>query len=328
MHFTMFKNLRNQLNIFNKRYNTLLKGKICYTRALVSWLYCAIRHAASADDFFRYRFIEKSDYQRSKFITYGRSQYIIRHFNNTGRTDIFNDKCKFNDFFAPIVKRAWICTATLDEQAVKDFVNLHGQVIAKPQNGGQGKGIFLLSDKQLCTSMLNSVIGGGYLLEELIKQHPLLASINKDSVNTVRIVTFYHDSHVHIISCALRTGLKGSITDNLHSEASQCWVVDPATGIVCSPSFGYDFQSSIFHRGSNTKVIGLSIPNWDLAVDMVKKAAMMIPDVAYIGWDVAIMENDVQLIEGNHDPGHDLMQMGDDKGKYELIKHIIKHGGN
>lgn len=73
----MLANLRKQLKLFNMRYYRLLEGKRSYIRTIGSFFYCAFRHQASAEDFFRYRFIEKSDYERSKFITYGRSKSIL-----------------------------------------------------------------------------------------------------------------------------------------------------------------------------------------------------------------------------------------------------------
>ena len=36
---------------------------------------------------------------------------------------------------------------------------------------------------------------------------------------------------------------------------------------------------------------------------MVKEASKLIKEVKYIGWDIAILENSVALIEGNEFPG-------------------------
>ena len=50
---------------------------------------------------------------------------------------------------------------------------------------------------------------------------------------------------------------------------------------------------------------------------MVKKAALQIPELGYIAWDVAITETSPLLIEANHFPGHDIYQfqvhLGPDK---------------
>ena len=39
------------------------------------------------------------------------------------------------------------------------------------------------------------------------------------------------------------------------------------------------------------------------AIELVEKAAEVIPEVAYVGWDVAIGRNGPELIEGNPFPG-------------------------
>ena len=41
----------------------------------------------------------------------------------------------------------------------------------------------------------------------------------------------------------------------------------------------------------------------NLHLEKVKEAALVVPEVQYIGWDVAILKNSVALIEGNHDLG-------------------------
>ena len=35
----------------------------------------------------------------------------------------------------------------------------------------------------------------------------------------------------------------------------------------------------------------------------------MVPQVGYVGWDIAVTENGPLIIEGNHFPGHDILQM-------------------
>lgn len=54
-----------------------------------------------------------------------------------------------------------------------------------------------------------------------------------------------------------------------------------------------------------------------------KKAALVVLEVPYIGWDVAILKNSVALIEGNHDPGHDIVQMIGQTGLYQDILRCV-----
>ena len=45
------------------------------------------------------------------------------------------------------------------------------------------------------------------------------------------------------------------------------------------------------------------------ALAMVRKAATEVPQMGYIGWDVAFSVNGPLLIEGNDFPGHDIYQL-------------------
>ena len=44
-------------------------------------------------------------------------------------------------------------------------------------------------------------------------------------------------------------------------------------------------------------------------IDMCLEAAREVPQVRYVGWDVAITENGPTFIEANQHPGHDILQM-------------------
>ena len=47
----------------------------------------------------------------------------------------------------------------------------------------------------------------------------------------------------------------------------------------------------------------------DEAKELVLKAAKMIPQLRYVGWDVAITPDKPVFVEGNQHPGHDILQM-------------------
>ena len=41
----------------------------------------------------------------------------------------------------------------------------------------------------------------------------------------------------------------------------------------------------------------------------VKEAATVVPQIGYAAWDIAVSDDDVQLIEGNQYSGYDIYQM-------------------
>lgn len=79
----------------------------------------------------------------------------------------------------------------------------------------------------------------------------------------------------------------------------------------------------MFHPDSHYPLVGVKVPNWEICCSSVIEAAKVVPQVQYVGWDVAIPENDVAIIEGNHDPGHDVVQMIEQIGLYDEIKSKI-----
>lgn len=68
--------LKANLNRFNKNTKKYLAGK--QILAYVDLVYSFMRFGCSPDDYFRYRFYEKSTLERNKFITYKRSKHIIK----------------------------------------------------------------------------------------------------------------------------------------------------------------------------------------------------------------------------------------------------------
>ena len=190
------------------------------------------------------------------------------------------------------------------------FLEKHNKVIMKPVRGGQGRGCFVMNrgEKLDCFAKY-----GQYIAEEFIRQTPAMAELNASSVNTVRVWTFKRK----IIGTAVRMG-NGGCVDNLHSKGV-CGYLDEHTGIITNPCIDNSLNQYIFHPGSRVKLVGFEIPNWSLLLDKIAAIADVIPEVAYVGWDIAILDDDIDLIEGNFDPGHDLMQMVIQNGCWHKI---------
>jgi hypothetical protein len=69
--------------------------------------------------------------------------------------------------------------------------------------------------------------------------------------------------------------------------------------------------------------VGFEIALLIESVEMVRKAALYIPENRSIGWDVAITETGPQLIEGNHNWCKLLWQLPVKQGlKSELEKYL------
>ena len=63
------------------------------------------------------------------------------------------------------------------------------------------------------------------------------------------------------------------------------------------------------HPETHHKFVGEQLPMTQEAIALAFTAARRLPQVAYVGWDIAITPNGPALIEGNPFPGHDLLQL-------------------
>lgn len=292
------------------------RGRVfSYLDLLVS----ALLFGASFDDYIRYRFWEKSLYSRNLFITFIRSKRTIKKWNNAAFVHLLNEKNEFNKFFSAFINRDWLLINDVNFDSFCRFVNTHSSFIFKPVNSGQGKGVEKVTHLEDKRSFFLS--HNGFLVEEVIQQHSEMEKLNPSSVNSIRFLTLNNGTTVHIIAASLKTGGADGCTDNLHS-GGVCASIDIESGVVYTKGINYQYQYFINHPISGVRIIGFSIPNWETAKNAVIKCAKMIPEVGYVGWDVAITNEGCSVIEGNHDPGHDVIQMIDQVGKYKSLKRV------
>ena len=71
-------------------------------------------------------------------------------------------------------------------------------------------------------------------------------------------------------------------------------------------------------------MVGYRLPNWDIAIEAVTKAAEKIPQCKFIGWDVAFTQKGVELIEGNHNPGIFTLESLGTPGAYADVVKFLK----
>lgn len=250
-------------------------------------------------------------------MTYSRSKKIIKKYNKNNKREIFQDKQKFNEYFSDYIKRDWLSLENATQKQFEEFCVNHNGVIMKPRKGGQGIGIFKISVDEI--NHYNVKDYREYIAEEILTQHQKMNLLNRSSVNTIRVLTFKGQ----IIACAIRVGVENAPVDNLHSHGV-CGCIDLETGCVIAPFINNKLKKHLYHPTTGVKLIGFEVPNWDKTKDVVQKATQIVSEIEYIGWDIAILQDDVALIEGNHDPGHDVAQMIAQTGIYEIIRRIQK----
>ena len=231
---------------------------------------------------------------------------------------VYADKIKFNTNYSKFVLREWI-KGCESEEVIRSFINKHKVVIAKPINGTKGGGIKFLDEKSI-SEMKNCL--NNYIIEEVIKNHNNIYSISSSSLNTLRVVTILDkNKRLHFIRAIIRFGLNDSKVDNLTRGGCAC-VIDIDTGRIISD--GLTLNGSIIkrHPKSGIDFMGFQIPMWEDVKRTITEASLIDATIRYMGWDVAILDDHVELIEGNTVPGVHLTQC-DKIGVYKKVKTLI-----
>ena len=278
---------------------------------LQDMLKCGVRYNAGYIDYKIAKMYKLNDEQRKTVITRGISNEIVRRMNDKEYWHLFDDKATFNETFKKWIPRKWLrITPETDPEELFALYRNHTELIGKPLEGSSGVGIRKYGPedwKDGPESFLKKLLGDQIgILEEVVQQHPKMASLCPTSVNTCRIATLLGDKQEGIVYAFLRIG-NGKVMDNVDCGGMAARI-DLESGKLLT--VGADKQGNTFikHPMTDTSIIGFQIPFWKEAKEMCMEAAQMVPQMRFVAWDVAITEQGPTFIEGNSFPSHAIPQ--------------------
>ena len=272
-------------------------------------IYSKIRYKCDIYDYTVGKFHRLSPNERKTYLTYGRRAPLYGRFNDRKAIPFVNDKALFHQTYHEVARRAWICCSPENKEDVADFIRRLGRVFAKPHIGKQGIGITILQASEVDDTLLDKLCRNHYLLEAVVEKDERM-SFGGRSVNTLRVYTVIDkQGRIDVIKALLRVGVGDAVVDNFH-QGGVVYPVDLSTGIVEGKGALADFEPVILiHPGTDLTVVGFHIPRWEEVLATVRKAASITPELRYVGWDVAIAKNGIEIIEGNDMADMDLLHL-------------------
>lgn len=299
----------------------------CRFYHLMDYLSAFVRHGAHIDQYIAGRFWSYSNPQRSKCLTHYRRLALQNKYNNPEDVHYFVNKPEFNEFFSDFVHRGWLWVKKSSFEDFKAFLSRYSAIIIKPMDGKQGDGIRMMEnvpqDDEGLQRLFDALAQEDVILEELIIQHPDMVFGNR-SVNTIRVLTACRpDGHARIMKAFLRAGVGDTLMDNT-ATGGYYYEVDLDTGIVVSEGISKDGDLVFVHPQTDIVMLGFKVPLWDQVVKMCVDAAQRLPRVALVGWDVAISQDHVQLIEGNNSADYIGYEFVGSNGYYEKIRSFMQ----
>ena len=288
-------------------------------------LICFFKYGAGYIDYRAYSFYDMQSKMRKTYLTRTGYRNFLLKVNDSQQSRYFDNKALFNKRFEKYLHRAYLDLSNATFSELCEFLNSHGsRYFVEPVEGEGGKGIWVLEkDEYVDTEdAANAVFGAkDCVIEEAIVQHPDLQKLNPDSVNCMRVMTFIDDDKNPVpIAVMQKIGFKGNVCDN----RSIYILTDPKKGVTVTKGHivlanGDDVVYEN-HPDYGYEICGLHIPYVKEAVNMCLKAALELPKVRFVGWDVAITPDGAAIIEGNNFPTQwDCQYFLSQEGKEGLI---------
>lgn len=269
-----------------------------------------------------------SKYEKERFFTKKRAFWLQDHVNKKDYIHLLENKAEALNLLKELVSRAWLYTPDTSFIEFVDFVRKTPVFIAKPVGGMCGNGIEKhsvggASEEDLKT-LYEHLVAGNMLLEECLKAHDDIY-LGTAALSTFRIYTMIDENgEVHVLKAKYRVGTGNAITDT--ADGCIAYPISIMYGVIEGPGINEVLNSTLYyyHPGCDKLVVGMRIPMWDRVLEVVTKASKKIPQIRYIGWDIAITNNSVEIIEGNHNPYHGTFEiMGHERSWWPKIKELI-----
>lgn len=166
-----------------------------------------------------------------------------------------------------------------------------GALFLKPSiEAARGDGIVVFTPADCSDDDIRSILresGSSFIVQERVRQHPVLDSLNPTSVSTVRIYSLLMEDKVHIESAGLRVSAPGrafvTVFDGgFYAEILEGGKLYPK--VYSDIGEWYDHGNGIFDDS-------FAVPSMEKVYDEVRKIHPRMGHFKCLGWDFAIDED-------------------------------------
>ena len=203
-----------------------------------------------------------------------------------------------------IKKREFVDMETILHDGDHDFFckNMTGECAEGMMRVKVKNGVLLCQGEEVSIDDFCQLTKGtSYLLQERISQHPAMAAMHPDSINTIRLITVrsLKDCQLHVWPSHMRTGRGGSEVDNTAAGGVGIGVDYGKDGLKKLGVIKTEHRFVTEHPDTHIKFSEFKIPFLQEAVEQAIFFHSMLPDLHSIGWDICMTEKGPLFIEGN-----------------------------
>lgn len=233
------------------------------------------------------------------------------------------------------------CPDDIEENfnGILNLLKREGRLVFKPNAGTHGDGFYkleyihgqyfvngeIVNDKEVQSVICEQ--RSTYVITEYIEMHSDLKKIYPQSVNTIRVMVLNQScENPHIVQTYMRVGSsKTGLTDNI-AYGGLAVYVDKNDGFYYGAALLMDHKyiSTSVHPDTGVKLEGY-LPNWEIVKEGVLQVSHMMPQLEYLGFDIAITEMGFKILEINiHQDIHKAHEFTDEINTFFKRKKSIK----
>lgn len=281
-----------------------------------------LKSGCGYSDYLNYQLYNKTFKEISEYVTIKHQDKFYEIVSTAKYKTFFTIKPNFLNNFKDFINRDFFENGTVDD--LKKFLSNNEEFMVKPRDGLGGKGVYKEYRKNIkdVNEFYDYLKNNNLFIEEYVKQNKEINKLCKESVNTIRIMTFAYNGKSEIVYAAMRIGNGINNVDNFHQGGMGC-KIDLDKGILIGDAYDKDLNHFKVHPKSKVKFDGFKIPYWEEAKKLVLDASKVNNNIHMVGWDVAITDDGPTLIEGNRRPGFDLIQVLSKRGRKDIMRHCL-----
>jgi len=249
---------------------------------------------------------------------------LIPYFSNSQFRRFGEDKC-YHDVWFPDVKRPiTICKniagvyyspemkpITFGE-AVSLAVAYKDECLIKPSiDSGEGRLIKFFTPETINKADIEKTfkdMGANFIVQAAVKQHETLSKLNPSSLNTIRVVSFFFENEVHVLSCILRVGAPNAKVDNVGAGGYACPIQNDGQLNARAVNRKAEWVEV---NSTGIRFADVKVPEFGKVIDTVKFAHKRLAHFKLIGWDMSVdAQGEPVMIEYNTCPGANQISCG------------------
>ena len=292
-------------------------------RHAFGFIYNLIFYKCTLSDYFLFSFYTKSAAEKKTYASGFLNHEFAYYADDSDTIEKCADKAFMSELLKPYLGREYLVSDAMTFDEFRAFTSKNPDFLFKPVDGSRGRGI----EKWHCTAenideLFNTAKENPAILDELIVQHPDVSAVCPASVNTIRYYAYRKGEEIVTMGCVFRMGRGTACIDN-YSTGGIAATIDPDTGRIIAPAEDIYAKRYDEHPYSHIKLVGYQIPLWDKVKELIQACTKDYP-LNYVGWDVAVRENDCVIVEANPIGGFQAVQVAGAGGKRELMEELME----